>query len=456
MTSWTAALRDLPRDAVVVTPIAEVAGIAARAGRRVLLEGRDYHDWRDLRDNWSELTRRATVALAVGPPELSNQVARFCQVTHQNKVTSIARARRWAEHMIRNVLLLSERPHGMKVDALKGHPAFIVGAGPSLEKNGHLLAHAPGVVLTVNAASKAVRGTGVVSVESNDLSVKLDERGVQLLGLAAPPHVLRARYEWLRPVWCGEIAWVPEELTGVDRIPMSGSGATVAAGLAHRWGCNPIVLVGMDLAFTSGKLYADTTGHHDRVTETGQFQWGAESLRMVRVNNPLPDVVDVEHVRAWGGQGTVQTGGMFNGVRHFFTALADTLQRKGVTCINATEGGASIDGWSERKLVEIEGLGGAPGPSSVELAAACAGELVPRDQIVEWLRGEAPEQLAEAWAYGRIYNRVERHQQRAPSRIPLVEAWHVGQAVTDVESIVAEARVEIRRVVEELCSGPAG
>ncbi len=439
--AWLTEMRTLPRDGVVVTSLQGVANVAAEYGRRALLVGREWEDLRELRDRWSELSRRSGIAQIIGTKELSDAVTHYCKITHVNRLTGVRRARRWAEHLLRNLLLLSEHPHGMRDGAFSGLPAFVVGAGPSLDRNGHYLSKAPGPVIRVNAASKAVPGDVTLSVESNDISAKLADDGVQCLGITSPPALMQRKP--LRPIWAGEIAWVCEELTGIPRLSTSGGGTSAAVSLAHRWGCDPIVLVGQDLAWTGGRVYAEATGFNDRVSDKGEFVW-SESAKLPRPENPLPESDEVHDWTAWGGEGRVNCGTAHQSLRMWLAAFSDSVP---VRCINATEGGSRIPGWEEHRLRDITyGLVERP-----EVAARCAGDLIPRDAIVTWLRAEAPRKLAEVWAFRAISERVDQHRKRAPLRIPMLEAWHVRGAMRDVEDIVEQAEGEIRRLVEELC-----
>lgn len=446
MSAWLSDLRTLPRDGILVTHLGEVARTAEAMGRRALLQGRDFLEYRDLRDKWSELSRRTGIAMVVGGKGvdgLHDAASHFCNITHINRNTSIRRARRWAEHLLRNLLLLSEHPHGMQAGAFAGLPAFVVGAGPSLDKNRDLLRYAPGPVIRINAASKAAPGDVTLSVESNDLSAKLATDGVQCLGITTPSALMRARAP-LRPIWVGEIAWVCEELTGVPRLMTSGGGTGAAVSLAHRWGCDPIVLVGQDLAWTDGRVYAKATGFNDTVNDKGEFTW-VESAKLPRPENPLPEQDELFEVPTWGGQGTVHSSHAHMSLRMWLAAFSDSA---GVKCINATEGGGRIPGWEEHTL------GHWCDPDlwrPYKVAEECAGNLTPRDAIVSWLRSEAPQKLAETWAFRAISERIDEHRKREPSRIPLLEAWHVRRAMRDVESIVEQAEGEIRRVVEDVC-----
>ncbi len=435
-------MRGLPRDGVVVTTMQGVAKHAAKTGRRALLHGRDWSDWRDLRDRWSELSRRVGIAHAIGPEWLCDAVTHFCHITHMNQETSIRRARRWAEHYIRNVMLLSEVPHAMREGIAAGRPAIIVGAGPSLDVNARLVPfNSDPITIAVNAASLAVSCDVTLSVESNDIEQKLSSRGMQVFGLASPPSLLQNRKRTLRPVWNGELAWVAEELTGIERLPTSASGSTTAIALAHLWGCNPIVLIGQDLAYTGGRVYANATGFGgDRVNTDGVFAWN-DSKRIPRPGNPLHESDQLEMVPAWGG-GMVASGVAFRAIRFWLAAAAETFSD--TVCINATEGGASIPGWREERFADVLANFDPIRRDKLEFGAP----QLERKRILDWLKTQASRELAEVWAYGPIQGRVREHRSREPHWMPAVEAWHVHGAIRDVDAIVRKAEREIRCLVD--------
>lgn len=441
-------MRGLPRDAVVVTTLRGVAEYAERTGRRALLRGRDWRNWRELRDNWSELSRRVGIAQAIGPEWLCDAVTHFCGITHMNRETSVRRARRWAEYYIRNLILLSERSHAMVRGAAQGRPAVIVGAGPSLDKNGYLLhgyvRRTNAIVIGINAGSLAAPCDATFSVESNDIRTKLAARGLQIFGLASPTKLLQDRIRSLHPVWNGELAWVAEEITHIPRLPTSGSGSSSAISLAHLWGCNPIVLVGHDMAYTDGRVYATATGFgRDRVDAEGRFDW-QDSRLVPRPGNPLHEADQLEQVPSWDGQRTVQSGIAFRAIRHFLAATAETYSD--TVCINATEGGAAIDGWRPVKLEEaIEAM-----PHTRSDPPDFGKETIDPVRIMSWLRKHAAKELAEVWAFGEIDARVQAHRTQAPARIPMIEAWHVRRAMRDVERMRDEAEREIRCLVDTL------
>ena len=97
-------------------------------------------------------------------------MGQLAQRSRVNDATHRLRARVWLEDVLANLDVLRESSSFL---ALAGQyrdvPAFIVGAGPSLGKNGKLLAEAAqkGLVIAVNASARALTSYGV---EPQDLA----------------------------------------------------------------------------------------------------------------------------------------------------------------------------------------------------------------------------------------------------------------------------------------------
>jgi hypothetical protein len=95
-----------------------------------------------------------------------------------NENTYFYRAKTWLNDIFQNLpRAVGTAPFMALEDRYRGVPAFIVGAGPSLDKNGALLAQAAkkGIVIAVNTSAPALAKHGVVPqvlacIESLDLS----------------------------------------------------------------------------------------------------------------------------------------------------------------------------------------------------------------------------------------------------------------------------------------------
>jgi hypothetical protein len=295
-----------------------------------------------------------------------------------NDATHRLRSRVWIQDVLANLDLLREHPTFLALAGkYRGVPAFIVGAGPSLGKNGKHLAEAAkkGIVFAVNSSARALDSYGVepqvlTCMESIDVSQLLEQvsyidRVVKAFSLTGHPRSLRVGKGPRLPLYEGlallNVALAP--LVGHAGIPVSGSVSTLAFSLAERLGCSPIVFVGQDLAYTDGKAYAPGTPYEAsrvRVAADGQHlehDW-CETLK--RTHNqgenkmlerePLCDAV------AWGGKGRVTSTIGFSVVRAWLESASVVLAQEkpgAVRLVNATEGGARIEGFEECTLLEV-------------------------------------------------------------------------------------------------------
>lgn len=232
----------------------------------------------------------------------------------------------------------------------RGLPAFIVAAGPSLDGNGHLLAEARrrGPVVAVNTSLSAVLQHGVVPdlvvcVESKDMSEALKSAaglGIQVaLDAVSHPNNWAACPDALAFA-SHEPATVPYLLAlGQRPVSYSGSVACAAAALAILWSASPIVLVGQDLAYTGGRMYALGTPYEDMRCEDlgGVVHFSGHSKTLHSEPALYRD--------AWGGEGRVLTRNDLASFAQWFELAADAQ-----AVWNCTEGGVRIKAALEMPL----------------------------------------------------------------------------------------------------------
>lgn len=310
-----------------------------------------------LAQRWTRLTKRSpNVTVLEVRPEVNAAVAQLVTATASNLETTVSRGRRWVTHMAMNLWQLAWHPPAMQVKGcLRGTAAIIVGAGPSLDKNfedieryrGHAL------IVGVNSATRAVDCDVQVCIESNDIRGKLATKpAIRCYGLTCDPAVYAHGDGKLAPIWTGDLSRLVEELTGYKRLSSSASGSTAAVALALLWGCDPIVLVGQDLAFTRGQVYSERTGFQgDVMLDDGLIRMGwSDAAKALPRSSPLPEMAHPMTIPAWGGEGEVMSTPGLAVVRGW---LSDVARRKLATCINATEGGARVPGWHDVPLRDV-------------------------------------------------------------------------------------------------------
>jgi hypothetical protein len=406
-------------------------------------------------------------ALVEAIPFLLQRVA-ISKATYQN------RAKVWVEDIIDNVELLTHSPPFLTLEGrYEGVPAFIIGAGPSLDKNVHLIQEAAkkGIVFATNSGAVSLAKHGiepqvVCCIESIDASSKLAglffiDRVVRGFSLSASPQTLRTGSGPLLPVHeaIAQYNGPLEELTGHGGLPMAGSVSTIAMSLARMLGCSPLVLVGQDLAYSGGLTYATGTGYEgsraevDPTTGTIHLKWNEEVIRVHgEAQGPTRDREEHRRVPAWGGAGEVDSGLGFAGVQHWFEATAELLQKiqSPIRLINATEGGVHIQGYEDQKLADVlaELQDRDISAESIARDAHAAWTPISLDAIIAWLERHAETSravqrvsrrlrryatlgaratvAARSDLVTRVYDRMERTEALLRDTVvacPLVDAW---------------------------------
>lgn len=164
----------------------------------------------------------------------------------------------------------------------KNVPAIICGAGPSLEKNGAQLAtlNNRALLFAGGSALNALDAFGLTP----HFAVGVDPNRAQLSRLFSShcwmvPFFFRPRLNCSAlEAMHGEIiylcgsgghlltGWLEKELGMESSIPLSEGYNVVnlSVSLAHALGCNPLILVGVDMAYSEEKSYAAGVQPHPR------------------------------------------------------------------------------------------------------------------------------------------------------------------------------------------------
>jgi hypothetical protein len=243
-----------------------------------------------------------------------------------------------------------------------------------------------------------------------DRELPFIDRVVRAFSLTAAPGLLRTGSGPLLPIYeaLPQINVPLEALTGVSGLPVCGSVSTIAFSLAEKLGCSPIVLVGQDLAYTTGRTHAGGTwweASRASISETTgevRLQWSEELKKVGHRHDHEP----LAEVAQWGGAGTVFSGASFTGIRAWFEAAAELLgtARPGLALINSTEGGARLRGFDERPLAEVLSALPARGITAEAIAARARELAAPlsRSDIAAWLRAQSESSAAARRAARRV------------------------------------------------------
>lgn len=291
-----------------------------------------------------------------------------------NKVcirTDIESRENWVENYFENVRHLPECP---PIDSLrsafKGVPMIIAGAGPSLQKNAHLLKEAKGKAIIVAAitAYKPLLKYGVVpdfviASEKVDLPEYFtygedDLKTRLILAEVAHPGMfernVKEKFVFFNPFVTLSRSQAP--LWGSSYFPSTGGSVTTAAfDMAMMFGCDPVVLVGQDLCFgesgthVPGGVYIAQDVKIDR--ENGKVSIEED---YVTLKDKARSKFDLLWLKGFDGK---PVPSKFDWVtfHQWFENYVAALKNEGspVRMINATEGGAYIEGMEHTTLAEV-------------------------------------------------------------------------------------------------------
>ena len=250
-----------------------------------------------------------------------------------NIATKIVFAKDWTTNVIKN---MNDYPNSALVedyiDKFSNYPAIIVGAGPSLKKNMHLLndlkdkALIFGVGSAVNILEKndikphfmvGIDGSPEESNIFNNIgwddvkfiySPKIHHEG--LGNYKGPKIYMKLDSDFLS-------SWVETKVNKVTSSVESAATVSIIAGdVARKMGCEPIIFIGQDLCYTDGANYADGAVHYKDMQEDG---WDKITIKDIYGN-------DVYTNRNWNSLRISFENYMANHKENLF--------------IDATEGGA--------------------------------------------------------------------------------------------------------------------
>lgn len=169
-------------------------------------------------------------------------------------------------------------------DKYKNKPAIIVASGPSLEKNMQHLRDAYGkaLILACDASLRACESLGVkpdamASIERDkptyDFYYKNRDidKDIVLLGPGVLWPDIYSEYKGKKIMMSksgeGIENWWHSHFNNIEFVGQGYSCANVAFAVAVNAGCNPIILVGQDLAYTDGKNHSNITHHENEKYE---------------------------------------------------------------------------------------------------------------------------------------------------------------------------------------------
>lgn len=296
----------------------------------------------------------------VAQAAITKAITEFISYMHMSIVTLVSNARITCKNIAMNVVnYVSTPPIDLLRNRFPGNPAIVISAGPSLTRNIDQLAGIKGkaVLCAVQTTLKPLAQRGIVpdfvtSLDFHEMSRKFFERVDHLeeIHLVAEPkatwHVLD---DYPGPVSLLDNAWarmiLGESLGARDGLASGATVSHLAFYLAVYMGCDPIIFVGQDLAFTGHVFYVPGVEIHQTWrSELNRFctlemkEWD----RIARNRPILHKVPDPQ-----GGE-LYTDELLLTYLEQFEKDIVDT----GARVINATEGGAMIRGTETLSLQE--------------------------------------------------------------------------------------------------------
>ncbi|MEN6385176.1 MAG: 6-hydroxymethylpterin diphosphokinase MptE-like protein [Phycisphaerales bacterium] len=253
------------------------------------------------------------------------------------------------ENMLNNLEHIIKNPGvNLLFNQFKDMPAVIAATGPSLDKNKHLLKGLADKALIIcpDASLKILLNIGVkphlvTSLERTPGTIRFVQgipyEEVKNVYFAACPVVNKNTFD----AYCGPKIIVYRQiahfkLLNIERgtLEIRKSSGNMAFKVAEALGCNPIILIGQDLAYSrDGKTHAEGTLDKDGQARNTQTYYDPSQAIEVQGNDGK----------------TILTHPMWYS---FLKVYEYDLSRYQGVCINSTEGGAYIPGTTVMPLAE--------------------------------------------------------------------------------------------------------
>jgi len=306
--------------------------------------------WRLFPNNANDCLLMVNPRLNDGSPEVAAAARTAQKILYGVRANAAARrqfAPRYLTNVIRNVpAIASGGDVRALTNAFKGIPAVIAAAGPSLDAAMPELQRMAGrgLLIAVDTALRPMLDAGINPqlVTALDPSL-LNARHFQMLAecpdtwLVAESALDRSaaapfdqRTFWLRVAKHHPWPWLNACGVEVGQIDVWGSVLTGAFSLAYVAGCDPIIFVGADLAFTGGRPYCRGT------TYEFDWAWSASVGRTLEQawQNHIDSTKPHASVDLHGGQ-TVSSGSL----ESFRDWIVSRARKSGRRVINATGNG---------------------------------------------------------------------------------------------------------------------
>ncbi|WP_346920325.1 motility associated factor glycosyltransferase family protein [Clostridium sp. UBA7339] len=285
------------------------------------------------------------------PAEVHNIYELIRSVTRRrviNRNTNIFFSKIWFESTISDLKYLSKSKNIVNMkNAYSDKPAVIVSAGPSLSKNISQLKQFEdkAVIFTGGRTWRTLIEEGIKAdflsiIDAHELSYELvdeviNKEEVTLVHSEILPNKVLKLHKGNR-VFYPYAPWINDIVENPNYNFTHSSVAHTCTKLAMYMGCNPIIFLGQDLAYTDDKVHAENA---EFVQEKYKDK---EDITKV-ADNFSPYVEDI-----YGNK--VRTSMTLNFFREEFEEIIKGNSQ--IEFINSTEGGANIKGTQIKKFMD--------------------------------------------------------------------------------------------------------
>lgn len=261
-----------------------------------------------------------------------------------NENTRIVFSKNWFENYLDNLseIIKSENLNYYK-NVYNNKPAIIVSAGPSLEKNIHLLKGNEDkfIIITGIRTLATLKKEGIKCDFACviDGSEEMYEVSKEALNEETPLFFSESANKKIIKKYKGKKIYFTSpnyrELNlklgnfSTDLIYQGGSVAHSCLAISNYLGCNPIVFIGQDLAYTNNQIHSKNATIEGEQLVANNFDLYVEDIN----GNEVPTTYALDSFRKT------------------FENFIESYNE--ITYINATEGGANIHGTQVKKLIEI-------------------------------------------------------------------------------------------------------
>lgn len=292
--------------------------------------------------------------------ELRQVITDFVAYSRTTIMTLVQNARITCRNVANNLVhLVTTQPIDAMRSRFRGRPAIVVSAGPSLRKNIDQLVGLEdrAVICAVQTTLKPLLNRGirphfVTSLDFHEISARYFDGLTDLddVRLIVEPKVtwhVTDNYPGPMSLTDNDFArlLLGDQLVGRDALPAGATVAHLAFYLSQYLGCDPIIFIGQDLAFSGHVFYVPgVEAHRDWDSELNRFcpletkEWE----RIARNRQILRKVAGID------GKPIYTDELLFTYLEQFEKDISTCDAR----VINATEGGAHIRGTKSMPLAD--------------------------------------------------------------------------------------------------------